>query len=33
MKPKKYTIEEAALNLSKLIRQAGVGKDVYITCE
>lgn len=33
MKPKKYTVEEAAKNLSKLIREAGVGKDVYITRE
>jgi antitoxin (DNA-binding transcriptional repressor) of toxin-antitoxin stability system len=33
MKPKKYTVEEAAKNLSKLIRETGVGRDVYITCE
>jgi prevent-host-death family protein len=33
MKPKKYTVEEAAKNLSELIREAGDGKAVYITCD
>ncbi len=33
MKPEKYTVEEAAENLSKLIREAGNGRDVYITCK
>jgi antitoxin (DNA-binding transcriptional repressor) of toxin-antitoxin stability system len=31
MKAKKYTIEEAAKNLLKLIREAGDGQEVYIT--
>ena len=33
MKPKDYTIEEAAKHLSKLIREAESGKDVYITVD
>ncbi len=31
MKPKKYAVEEAAKNPSKIIREAESGKDVYIT--
>ena len=31
MKAKRYTVEEAAKNLSKVIREAESGKDVCIT--
>jgi hypothetical protein len=31
MKPKKYKVEEAAKILSKVVREAESGKDVYIT--
>ena len=33
MKPKRYTVEEAAKHLSKLIREAENGRDVYITVD
>lgn len=33
MNPKEYTVEEAAKNLSKLIREAELSKVIYITDE